>query len=93
MIEIKRCNNSSHAVNLIMFTYNKNFQTNISVLFKVILCYCILQGCLDRTDQLLECFNCSTGTKYLEDPNQRKTSIVESAILYLLRFEDGGAAS
>lgn len=64
MIEIKGCNNSSHAVNLIMYTYNKNFQNNISVLFKVILCYCILQGCLGRTDQLLEHFNYSTDKKF-----------------------------
>lgn len=80
MIEIKGCNNSSHAVNLIMYTYNKNFQNNISVLFKVI-CYCILQGCLGRTDHLLECFSYSKGTKNLEDPNQSKPPIVESAIL------------
>lgn len=64
MIEIKGCNNSSHAGNLIMYTYNKNFQNNISVLFKVISCYCILQGCLGRTDQLLEHFNYSTDKKF-----------------------------
>lgn len=83
IIEIKGCNNSSRAVNLIMYTYSKNFLNNISDLFKVILCYCILQGCLGRTDQLdqLEHFNYSTEEKKFGRPKPNKTNMVESAIL------------